>query len=243
MQLPIEKSKIIEENPKFLIIFGKPKCGKTTVVSQLENALIIDLEKGANYVECLKVNINNLTDLKELKESLIEANKNKGDFLYTYGVVDTATRLEDMILPLAKKMYQNTPMGKAYEGDVRTLPNGAGWLYIREAYKSVIEGLKPLFKYFILLGHTKDKMINKQGKELSENAFDLSGKLERIISADADALGYLYRVKNKTYINFNGGDDFIVEARPLHLRGKEILLAESDENNNIKTFWENIYLK
>ena len=115
-------------------------------------------------------------------------------------------------------------------------------MYIREAYKAVIDGLKPLFKYFILLGHTKDKIINKQGKELSENSLDLAGKLERIICADADALGYVYRNKNQTIINFNGGGDFIVEARPAHLRGKEIVIAESDENGKITTYWDKIFL-
>lgn len=106
----------------------------------------------------------------------------------------------------------------------------------------IIDGFKPLFKYLILLGHTKDKMINKQGKELSENSLDLSGKLERIISADADALGYVYRQKNQTIINFNGGGDFIVEARPAHLRGKEIVIAESDADGKITFNWDKVFI-
>lgn len=242
MELPIYKSKILEENPKFLILFGKPKSGKSTIVAGLEDALIIDLENGTDYLECMSVKVNSLSDLSDLKKSLVEFKDKNGKFAYTYGILDTATTLEDMTLPLALQMYKNTPMGKTFTGtDVRNLPNGGGYLYIREAYKSVISALKPLFKYFIILGHTKDKIINKNGKELSENSLDLTGKLERIISADADALGYVYRNKNQTIINFNGGGDYIVEARPLHLRGKEIVIAESDENNNMKFFWNEIY--
>lgn len=242
MELPTNKSKVLEENPKFLILFGKPKSGKSTIVAGLEDALIIDLENGTDYLECMSVKVNSLSDLSDLKKSLIEFKDKNGKFAYTYGILDTATALEDMTLPLALQMYKNTPMGKTFTGtDVRNLPNGGGYLYIREAYKSVISALKPLFKYFIILGHTKDKIINKNGKELSENSLDLTGKLERIISADADALGYVYRNKNQTIINFNGGGDYIVEARPLHLRGKEIVIAESDENNNMKFFWNKIY--
>lgn len=242
MELPTNKSKPIEENPKFLILFGKPKCGKSTIASGLEDALIIDLEGGTDYLECMSVKVNSLQDLSKLKEVLIESNKEKNGFTYTYGVIDTATKLEDLILPLALSMYKKTPMGRTFmEADIRSLPNGGGYLYIREAYKSVIDAFRPLFKYLILLGHTKDKTINKNGKELSENALDLAGKLERIISAEADALGYVYRNKNQTIINFNGGGDSIVEARPLHLRGQEIVIAESDENNKITFHWNKIY--
>lgn len=242
MILPTVKNKPTEENPKFLILFGKPKSGKTTAVAGLEDALIIDLENGSDYVECMRVKANNFEELKLVKQAVIEANIAKGGFAYKYGIIDTATKLEDLILDLALQLYNATPMGKGYKGDIRMLPNGGGYLYIREAFKAVIEGFKPLFQYLILLGHTKDKMINKQGKELSENSLDLSGKLERIVAADADALGYLYRSKNKTIINFNGGEDFLVEARPAHLRGKEIVIAESDEQGNVKTFWERIFI-
>ena len=85
--------------------------------------------------------------------------------------------------------------------------------------------------------------INKNGKELTENVIDLTGKLGRIIPAQADALGYVYRKKNQTIINFKGGDDSIVEARPQHLRGKEIVIAESDEDNVITTYWDKIFIK
>lgn len=244
MQLPTEKNKIQEENPKFMILFGKPKSGKTTIVSGLEDCLIIDLEEGTNYIESLSIKINNTEEIVKLFSLLNEKKKeSNGEYVYKYGVIDTATKLEELILPIALRDYKTTPMGKSFKGDdVRTLPNGAGYLYIRNAFKKVVNSFKPFFKYFILLGHTKDKSINKGGKELSEQSIDLSGKLERIISAEADALGYVYRLKNKTVVNFNGGGDFIVEARPVHLRGKEFIVAESDEQGNMSFNWDQIYV-
>jgi len=85
-------------------------------------------------------------------------------------------------------------------------------------------------------------MINKDGKELSEMSIDLSGKTARLVAADADAIGFVYRKKNQTIMNFNGGGDFIVEARQEHLRGKEIVVAESNEDNVITTYWERIFI-
>ena len=55
-------------------------------------------------------------------------------------------------------------------------------------------------------------------------------------------MGYLYREKNKNYLNFQGGGDFIVEARAPHLRNQNILIGESDDNNIIKTYWDKIYV-
>lgn len=244
MKLPTKKSKIKEENPKLTILFGKPKCGKTTIASALPNSLILDFEDGTDYIECMSVKIATLSDLSDFVKSLKEANKEKGDYVYEYGILDTATKMEDLALKLALLEYKKTPMGKTFNGsDVTTLPNGAGYLWVRKAFISIMNTLRPLFKYVILLGHTKDKNINKDGKELSENTLDLTGKLERIISAEADALGYVYRHKNQTIINFDGGGDFVVEARPLHLRGKEFVIAESNEENEIKFNWDQIFIK
>lgn len=101
---------------------------------------------------------------------------------------------------------------------------------------------KSLTQHLILIAHVKDSLINKDGKELSEMSIDLSGKTARLVAADADAIAYVYRQKNQTIFNFNGGGDFVVEARQEHLRGKEIVIAESDENNNIVANWDKIYL-
>ena len=62
-QLPKEKTKIKTENPKNLIIFGLPKVGKTTVLSMLPKALIIDLEDGTDYVEAFTVKAKSYVEL------------------------------------------------------------------------------------------------------------------------------------------------------------------------------------
>ena len=246
MNLPTSKSKPTTDNPKLLILFGKPKSGKTTIMAALEDNLIIDMEEGTNYVECMAVKAKTIEDLKAISVAIREAG-----CPYKYITLDTVTALEDIILPMALSDYRATPMGKNFGlnpqtgqysyVDIRTLPNGGGYLYIREAFQRVINIFRGLSDHVILIGHTKDRTINRDGKELSENLLDLSGKLERIVSSKADALGYVYRKKNQTIINFNGGDDLVVEARPAHLRGKEVVIAESDENGLITTYWERIF--
>lgn len=236
--LPDKRSEAKEENPKLLTIFGKPKSGKTTIIAALDNNLIIDMEPyGTDYIDCMAIKALNLEKLWGIKTAL-EERKVK----YKFISLDTTTRLEEIVMPLAKKLYMDTPMGKNFKGDdVRKLPNGAGYMYLREAFFQAVDWFKPYCEYLILVGHANATMINKEGKELSEMDLDLSGKLKRLVAADSDALGYVYREKNKTIISFEGGEDSIVEARPQHIRGKKITIAESDKEGNLNVDWSKIY--
>ena len=101
---------------------------------------------------------------------------------------------------------------------------------------------RDLCESLVLVAHVKEKMINKEGEELSEMSIDLTGKLGDILCGEADAIGYVYRKKNDTIISFEGGDNSIREARANHLRGKKIVVATSDENNNITVDMTKIFL-
>lgn len=241
--LPKEKIQAKIENPRFLIIFGKPKSGKTTLASKLDNNLIIDLEGGSEFLVALSVQARSIKDLGEIATAIKEEIKQTGKKPYKYITLDNATRLEEICLSYAVQLYKATPMGKNYNGtDVRTLPNGAGYMYLQQAVRKVIDMFRDLCDNFILIGHLKDKMINKEGEELSEMSLDLVGKLANIVCGEADAVGYVYRKKNETHISFEGGDNSVREARAPHLRGKNIVIAESDANNNITVHWDKIYL-
>ena len=241
--LPKEKIKAKVENPRFLIIFGKPKAGKTTLASKLYNNLIVDLEGGSEFLEALAVQARSVKDLGEIANAIRTEIKETGKKPYKYITLDNASRLEEICLSYAVQLYKATPMGKTYSGtDVRTLPNGSGYMYLQQAVRKVIDMFRDLCDNFILIGHLKDKMINKDGEEMSEMSLDLVGKLANIICGESDAVGYVYRKKNETRISFEGGDNSVREARAPHLRGQNIVLAESDDNNNIFTQWDRIYL-
>lgn len=243
--LPKEKSVPKINNPKFLILAGRPKAGKSTLMTALEDNLIIDLEDGYQALSALVVQARSINDFAEIANALkAEINNNEGKFPYKYITIDNATRLEEMCLPYATQLYRQTPMGKNYQGtDVRTLPNGSGYMYLRQAVRKVIDMFRGLCETFILITHTKDRQINFEGTEVNEIAIDLAGKLGDILCGEADAIGYVYRKKNETIISFEGGEGTVREARANHLRGKKIVVAESDENNNITFHMDRIFLE
>lgn len=241
--LPTEKSIPKVNNPKFLILFGRPKAGKSTLMAALDSNLIIDLENGYQALSALVVQARSINDFVEIANALREKNKELGHYPYKYITIDNATRLEEMCLSYAIRLYKQTPMGKTYQGtDIRTLPNGSGYMYLRQAVRKVIDMFRDLCDTLILVAHVKEKMINKEGEEQSEMSIDLTGKLGDILCGEADAIGYVYRKKNETHISFEGGDNTIREARAEHLRGKNIVVATSDENNHITVDMTKIFL-
>lgn len=116
------------------------------------------------------------------------------------------------------------------------------YLYLRKAIKKLVDMFKPLCETLILVAHIKDKQIDKNGTNMTEYSVDLAGKTGLIICGEADAIGMVYRDKNKTYITFEGGDDTIREARPIHLRGKRFEVASSDKEGNLTVDMSKIFI-
>jgi hypothetical protein len=234
--LPTKKVKADRVNPKRLIIYSKPKTGKTTAFAGLDGNLIIDLENGAGYVEAMKVTANNLQELKEIGKAIKEAG-----YPYKYVTIDTVTALEDMVMPLAINLYQKTPMGKNYSGDsILTLPNGAGYLYVRQAFFQVLDFIDTFASHIILSGHIKDKQVDDKGEMVMSANIDLTGKIKSLICANADAIGYMYRKGNQTILSFKTNEETTCGARPEHLRNEEIVISEMVDGKLV-TYWDKVY--
>jgi predicted kinase len=100
--LPKEKSQPKVNNPKFLILFGRPKAGKSTLMASLENNLIIDLENGYQALPSLNVQARSISDFGDIANAIREEMKNNGGkYPYKYITIDNATRLEEMCLSYA----------------------------------------------------------------------------------------------------------------------------------------------
>ena len=219
-KLPKKKVKASRKSPKNMIIYGAPKIGKTTALSQLDNCLIIDLEKGSDMLDALKIQANSLAELGQIGKEIYQEGKP-----YKYVAIDTITKLEEWCEEEGKQIYLKTPMGKNFETknpgmSILSLPNGAGYLYLRMAYKKWIDRLNTLADHVILVGHLKDKMLEKKGKEVAVKDLDLTGKIKQITCANADAVGYIYRDDEQTMISFDSLGDVTAGSRCDHLKGK-----------------------
>lgn len=245
MEIKLPTGKVPAEalSPRNLIIFSKPKTGKTTLLSQLDNCLILDLEQGSKYLEAMKVEANSIADIKAVGKAIKDAGNP-----YDYVAVDTITALEEMCIPYAELLYTKSPMGKNWPtdgkpkyGSILNLPNGAGYPWLREAFTKVIDYIKTWAPRTILVGHVKDTLLEKNGNDFNSLDLDLTGKLKRIASSNSDAIGYLFRRGNKNILSFKTTDEISCGARPEHLRNKEIELSELVDEQVVVN-WKNVYI-
>lgn len=253
--LPTTKTEVKDFNPSFIILYGKPKQGKSTIMASLESNLIIDLENGYKGLSGLIVNPEKSSEIIKVQELIKSEIKKTGKKPYRFITIDNATRLEEYSVPFAGYLYQQTPMGKNWDlnKDIRNLPNGSGYMYIRQALEKLILPFKNLCETLILVGHAKSTQINKRGETIDEMSFDLVGKSSQIIQGMADAVGYIYRDKeikeekdengkdisvtyDTTYISFEAENNTINESRCPHLRGRKIpVIVTKDGVTTINT--------
>jgi hypothetical protein len=253
--LPTEKIKAEVTDPQNLIIFSKPKVGKSTLLAELPNCLLLDLERGSDFLSAVKLQANSVDDIKAIGKKIEEAKKaNGGVSPYKFIAVDTVTALEEMCVPYAEYLYSKSSMGqnwylddkvrggKLKYGNILNLPNGAGYPWLRDAFTKVLTYIKTWAPHTIFLGHVKDVNLEKSGSEFSSLDLDLTGKLKRITCSKSDAIGYLYRKGNQNILSFKTTDDIGCGARPEHLKNKEIVVSEVDEDGKLTTHWNKIFI-
>lgn len=236
--LPTSKIAATSQDPKNLILFGQPKVGKTTILSLLENCLIMDFENGSDYVDALKIKITSLAHLQEVCREI----KKEGN-PYKFIAIDTITSLEDFAKPLALNLFKASPQGsKSDIEDVLKAPLGSGYYFLREAIEKIIAMIQSVCESVILVGHVKDTVVGNDGEDGSVKDLDLVGKTKRILSAKSDAIGFVYRdEEGNLCINFGSNGEIMCGARPKHLANKKIVVVERLEDESFISHWERIY--
>lgn len=216
----IQQQTQIRVNPKKILFYSSPKAGKTTAMSGLKDALIIDLEDGSSFItgnivnvlaiageriNCAAKHVLNHPDgpktcidvLRELIEELKNSNVK-----YKYIVIDSVTALVEIATWLGSQMYKQTTQGKNYTGNnvVNDLANGAGYAFLREAYEKILNSIEPhATECSIQVGHVKDASIMKMGGDVTARDLQLPGfKLARIYliaGKSLESLGYNIKVE------------------------------------------------
>lgn len=226
---PVPASRI---SPKTLLLYGLPKVGKTEALTMLKDCLILDTEGGSEMYSALRIPINSTADLLEVRAAIIAegekryAEGKRGDelFPYKYIAIDTLDKLEEYAEASATVKYKNTTIGKNFNGkSVIELPNGSGYYYLRNELLELINLIGSVCPRLILITHIKEKLLDKGGEAVKVNDISLTGKMGSIVCAQADAIGYLFRVAGQPTlkVSFETLESTVMGARVKYLAGQK----------------------
>lgn len=74
---------------KYILLYGKPKVGKTTLASNFPNNLLVAFEKGYNAIDGIRaIDINKWADFKQVLRQL---EKPEAKEMYDTVTIDTTT--------------------------------------------------------------------------------------------------------------------------------------------------------
>jgi hypothetical protein len=201
--LPTEVAPPLRIIPENLIIFGLPKCGKTTELAKLPNHLLIDVERGSKYVACNRLMppeglgpVAMFKWVKQVAKMIRDANRP-----YDYVVVETISFLDELSEWVGTRNYMNSVQGKKFNrypdlgddrkphpkagqlipfGDpdyesVHDMGKGYGYRWSRAAMTEILNELKGLGKIAtIMTCHTAEKQIVSKLTNTEVAATDLS---------------------------------------------------------------------
>lgn len=125
IELPKEKVLAKIKSPQRVLFYAKPKQGKTTALSLLEEALIIDTESGSDYIDAFKIKIDISKSLEEqakefnaVCKAIYMAGYNLETKVYTpvykYIIVDTLTRLDEFSEIVGTLNFMEKMQGKKW---------------------------------------------------------------------------------------------------------------------------------
>ncbi len=206
MALKKEKRKAISVNPGTLLLYGAPKVGKTTVLSNLDNCLIIDTEQGGNMLEGYFKTVDSKDDLLQFYADAADGHD------YKYFALDTIDKIVN---------WTEKDVCREYDIEsINDLPFGKGFGLVRERVMNNIKKLRSLCDHLIIIGHRKTASPIDNSTAIEPESLDLSGKLKNMVMANADAIGYMFREEDDLMVSFESGKALEAGSRCDHLRGK-----------------------
>ena len=217
MALKVEKRSALSTDPKITLLYGAPKVGKTTMLSQLDNCLILDTEKGSAMVEGHILAIDSKEDLMAFYKEAEEGHS------FKYVALDTVDKLIE---------WTELAVCREFQVDaIADLAFGKGFGIVRQKVINNINKLASLFDNVIVIGHRKTASAIENSNAVDPESLDISGKLKNMLMAMSDAIGYVYRDdEEKLVVSFQANKALEAGSRCPHLRGKVV-----DFN------WNNIY--
>lgn len=179
MLLPTEKSpKDTKIEKQVILIYGRPKIGKSTFCSFFDNAIFFATEPGLNHLEVYRTNIHSWNTFL-----LACAELAAGNHRFKTVVIDTVDNL---------LVYCSDYVCK--ENDIThpaDLPHGKGWHFVTAEFTRAMVKLYGLGYGVVLVSHSKQEEIETKTKKFNRFTIDISGKNQNVILNGMDIILFM----------------------------------------------------
>jgi hypothetical protein len=160
-----------------VLIYGRPKIGKSTFCSHIDRALFLDLEGGLNSLNVCKVSLNRYEDTL-LACSEIKA----GNHPYATIVIDP---IENLL-----KQCSDDKLKKLNIDHESDLPYGKGYAIVWNELQRVLTKLVLLPYGLILVSHCKEVEIETRTGKYTRVVPSLPDKIQNIVLGFVDMILY-----------------------------------------------------
>ena len=167
---------------KYLLIYGKPKTGKTTMASRFPKNLLIAFEKGYNAIDGIKaVDINKWGDFRQVLRQL---EKPEAREMYDTITIDTTT--------IAYEMCEQFVCSQNGVQSVRDIPWGQGWTLTKKEFETCLRKITMLGYGLVLISHIetrKEKLADDT--EIEILAPSMPKRCYEVVNQIVDIIGYI----------------------------------------------------
>ena len=176
LTLPTERTKPVTELGKqTILLYGRPKIGKSEMASKAPEAIFFECEPGLNHLEVFKVPTYKWEDFLDACKLIA-----KGDHPFKTIVIDTIDNAFKMC-----SEHVCAKHGVDYEGD---LGHGKGWALVKNEWHRVLTRLASLPYGLILISHAQDKIIETRTGEYTKTQPSLPDRARNVVLGLVDII-------------------------------------------------------
>lgn len=172
---------------KTILLYGEPKVGKTTLLSQIPKALILDFEDGTKYIP--NIFTARISSWEEAQAVLRQLKSPKAKEMYEVIAMDT--------IPAAWRMAEDYICRKNKVKNIGDIPYGGGYPALQTEFENFVLGITSLGYGFLWTTHIintemeipnpnePDKTIKFIRKEP-----DIPKRAKSLVNTITDLIGY-----------------------------------------------------
>ena len=167
---------------KYILIYGKPKCGKTTLASKFPKNLLLAFEKGYNAID--NIYVQDINSWSEFKQVLRQLKRPEVQELYHTITIDTAT--------IAYEMCENYICQQNAVQSISEIPWGGGYAATKKEFESCLRQITMMGYGLVLISHIETrKEKTADDSEIEILAPSMPKRCYEVVNQIVDIIGYI----------------------------------------------------